>query len=120
MAARLPTRPPPRRRRPSVTVVGAHAPGCAGRRSRRNVADWLAHLVPDAAARRLLAPLVRLATYADADEQQAADMLTEALRAGGVRYLDGGWDALVQRLRRTASAAGASHRRWGAGGVRQP
>lgn len=73
-----------------------------------NVADWLAHLVPDAAARRLLTPLVRLATYTDADEQQAADMLSEALRAGGVRYLDGGWDALVQRLRRTASAAGAA------------
>lgn len=72
------------------------------------VADWLAHLVPDAAARRLLAPLIRLATYADADKRQAAYMLTEALRAGGVRYLDGGWDALVQRLREVASAAGAS------------
>lgn len=73
-----------------------------------SVADWLEHRVPDAVARRLLAPLVRLATYADADEQQAADVLTEALRAGGVRYLDGGWDALVQRLRRAASAAGTA------------
>jgi phytoene dehydrogenase-like protein len=73
-----------------------------------SVADWLEDRVPDPATRRLFAPLVRLATYADADEQQAADMLTEALRAGGVRYLDGGWDALVQRLRKAASAAGAT------------
>jgi glycine/D-amino acid oxidase-like deaminating enzyme len=73
-----------------------------------NVADWLTHVVPDTAARRLLTPLVRLATYADADERQAADVLTGALRAGGARYLDGGWGALVQRLRQAASASGAA------------
>lgn len=73
-----------------------------------SVADWLSCLASDAAARRLLGPIVRLATYADADEEQAADVLTEALRAGRVRYLDGGWDALVQRLHRAADAAGAS------------
>src|SRR6056297_2114481 len=53
-----------------------------------SVADWLAVMAPDAATRRLLAPFVRLTTYADAPEQQAADILTEALRAGGVRYLE--------------------------------
>jgi phytoene dehydrogenase-like protein len=75
-----------------------------------SVADWLARMVPDASTRRLLAPLVRLATYADDPEEQAADMLAEAMRVGGVRYLDGGWVALVQRLREAASDAGASIR----------
>lgn len=73
-----------------------------------SVADWLADTVPDASARRLLGPLVRLSTYADASEEQAADVFTEALRAGRVRYLDGGWVALMERLRRTASRGGAT------------
>ena len=73
-----------------------------------SVADWLAHTTPNPAARRLLTPLVRLATYAEDPDVQAADVLAEALRAGGVRYLDDGWSALVDRLRRAAIASGAT------------
>jgi phytoene dehydrogenase-like protein len=75
-----------------------------------SVAAWLEHHVPDERARRTLAVMARLATYADALDEQAADVMAEAMRGGGVRYLDGGWGSLVERLRTTAEAAGADIR----------
>jgi phytoene dehydrogenase-like protein len=75
-----------------------------------SVADWLARRIPDARARGSATVLARLATYADSLEVQSADLLAEALRGGAVRYLDGGWGAVVDRLRAAVSAAGAEVR----------
>jgi phytoene dehydrogenase-like protein len=70
------------------------------------VAELLDTMTTDPWARRALDALVRLATYADAFDEQAADVLTEQLRDSPVRYLDGGWGALVARLRHAFVAVG--------------
>jgi phytoene dehydrogenase-like protein len=75
-----------------------------------SVGAWLERRVPDQRARDTLSVMARLATYADAPDDQAADVMAEALRAGGVRYLDGGWGSLVDRLRKAAVTAGAEVR----------
>ena len=75
-----------------------------------SVAEWLARRLPDARARGTAMVLARLMTYADDFDVQAADVMAEALRAGAVRYLDGGWGALVRRLDTAARAAGAEVR----------
>jgi phytoene dehydrogenase-like protein len=72
-----------------------------------SVADWLASRAPDHRTRGTLTVLGRLATYADALDEQAADVMAEAIRGGGVRYLDGGWESLVERLRTAVEVAGA-------------
>jgi phytoene dehydrogenase-like protein len=74
------------------------------------VGTWLARRLPDPRARATATVLARLATYGDSLDEQAADLLAEALRGGAVRYLDGGWGALVDRLRRAAVDAGAQVR----------
>lgn len=74
------------------------------------VADWLTRCLPDPRARGGAAVLARLATYADAAGEQGADVLAEALRGGTVRYLDGGWEAVVGRLREAAEDAGVELR----------
>lgn len=63
------------------------------------VSDWLGRVTADDRTRRFLEAVARLGTYADALDVQAADMLAEALRGGTVRYLDGGWQQLVEGLR---------------------
>jgi phytoene dehydrogenase-like protein len=83
-----------------------------------SVAAWLAARVPDPRARGVMTVMARLATYADALDEQAADVMAEAIRGGGVRYLDGGWGALVARLRGAAEAAGGRVVRTGAGVTR--
>jgi phytoene dehydrogenase-like protein len=74
------------------------------------VAEWLERRLPDPRTRAVGTVLARLSTYADSLDQQAADLFGEALRSGTVRYLHGGWGALVDRLRRAAVDAGASIR----------
>jgi len=67
----------------------------------RTVAGWLDDLgLPDD-ARRLVALLVRVATYADAPELLSADVAVSQMQlalGSGVRYLDGGWQQLVDAL----------------------
>jgi phytoene dehydrogenase-like protein len=94
------------------TLVGLARLATAARRDDPdgNAGEWLATHLPDPRARATAAVLARLATYADALDDQAADVLAEALRGGGVRYLDGGWGALVERLRTAAVTAGAEVR----------
>jgi phytoene dehydrogenase-like protein len=75
-----------------------------------SVRDWLAAHLPDPQAQATATVMARLATYSDSLDEQAADVLAEALRGGSVRYLDGGWGALVGRLHRAAVAAGAEVR----------
>jgi phytoene dehydrogenase-like protein len=74
------------------------------------VAEWLARRLPDPRARAAGTVLARLSTYADSLDEQAADLLGEALRSGGVRYLHGGWGALVDRIRSAAVEAGVDVR----------
>jgi phytoene dehydrogenase-like protein len=72
-----------------------------------SVRSWIDANVLDQRARDSITVMARLATYADALDEQAADVMAEAIRGGGVRYLDGGWNGLVERLQDAAVAAGA-------------
>jgi phytoene dehydrogenase-like protein len=72
--------------------------------------DWLAaeRLRPDVKA--LLRALARVATYAAQPEDADAHATLEQIRlglTGGVLYLDGGWQTLVDGLRAAAAEAGA-------------
>jgi phytoene dehydrogenase-like protein len=70
---------------------------------------WIARTARQPAVRRLLAALVRLSTYCDApatlDAGLAVEQLQLALR-DGVRYVDGGWQRLVDGVAARARAAG--------------
>lgn len=72
------------------------------------VFEWLEQAVVRPEVREVLAALVRLATYAhDPDRQSAAAALAQLqLAQQGVLYLDGGWQSLVDGLRRAAEDAG--------------
>jgi phytoene dehydrogenase-like protein len=91
----------------------------------RTVDDWLDGAVGDPAARRLVHAVVRVATYCDApDRLDAGAALAQVQRSlhGSVRYLDGGWQHLVDQLTASPPAAArpsAPMRRWHVcGGVR--
>jgi hypothetical protein len=67
----------------------------------RSVADWIDVTVRDERARELLAMLVRLTTYSNHPRSMSADVAIQMLQAGlgpGVRYLERGWDQLVDAL----------------------
>lgn len=75
----------------------------------RPVADWLDEQVDRPAVRRLVVALLRLSTYAAAvDEAPAARVIRQFQLAlsGGVRYLDGGWQTLVDGLAHVAAGHG--------------
>jgi phytoene dehydrogenase-like protein len=71
--------------------------------------QWLRQAVPEPRVRQVVELFLRVATYAnDPDRQSAGAALAQfrlALR-GGVRYLDGGWQTLVDGLRQAAETAG--------------
>jgi len=72
---------------------------------------WLARDVRHAEVRTLLGGLVRLTSYAaDHERMSAGSALAQVQGAlgGGVRYLDGGWQTLVDGLAATATRAGAT------------
>ncbi|MBX3026556.1 FAD-dependent oxidoreductase [bacterium] len=76
-----------------------------------SVDDWLARDVRHPGVRALVGALVRVSSYA-ADHQRmsagaALAQIQHALGAG-VRYLDGGWQGLVDGLAARARAAGAT------------
>jgi hypothetical protein len=67
----------------------------------RTVADWIDGTVRDERARQALATLVRLTSYANHPETMSAEVAIRMLQAGtgpGVRYLERGWDQLVDAL----------------------
>ncbi|MCK6518132.1 FAD-dependent oxidoreductase [Myxococcota bacterium] len=77
-------------------------------RPQGDVGAWLDGLPEDAAA--LLRALLRVTSYAHPVERLPAALMLGQLRAGlggGVLYLDGGWQRLVDTLRDLAVAAGA-------------
>ncbi len=73
------------------------------------LASWLDSQVADAGVRGLLEMLVRVTTFTNDPEQQSAgaaiEQLQLALRAS-VLYLDGGWQTIVDGLRRAAVDSG--------------
>ncbi len=72
------------------------------------LSEWIEGAVVRPDVRELLAALLRLSTYAhDPDRQSAGAALTQIeLAQKGVLYLDGGWQSLVDGLRRAAEGAG--------------
>jgi phytoene dehydrogenase-like protein len=76
----------------------------------RSMAAWIDEQVSHPDARLLLRMAARTATYqADLDELDAAAGVRNLVAAltDGVRYLDGGWQQLVEALRVVAERAGA-------------
>lgn len=75
----------------------------------KTVDEWLAALSRRAEVRRLLAALVRVATYGNAPDRMSGGAALEQVQAalsGNVLYLDHGWQQLVTALRDAAIAAG--------------
>lgn len=75
----------------------------------RSLADWLDARGLDGVARQFAEALVRVASYANAPATFAAAPALANARAGispGVRYLDGGWQSLVDQLLSIAADRG--------------
>lgn len=71
--------------------------------------DWLDRTLSQPDARRLVQALFRVATYTDDPEQQSAGAAIAQLQlalSSNVLYLDGGWQTLVEGLRKAAQTAG--------------
>ncbi len=74
------------------------------------LANWLATTVRHPIVRDVIAMLARVTTFTNAPEVQSAGAALEQLQLAAranVLYLDGGWQTIVQSLRRTALDAGA-------------
>lgn len=74
-----------------------------------SLADWIDRATKDASARALLAMIGRTATYMPDPTRIAAEASVPQIVGAivdGVRYLDGGWQQLVDALRATAESAG--------------
>lgn len=78
-----------------------------------SLADYLERNVRHARVRAVLAAVIRLTSYAHAPAEFSAGAALAQLQAGlgrGVRYLDGGWQSMIDALGRSAIAAGATLR----------
>jgi phytoene dehydrogenase-like protein len=77
-----------------------------------SLADTVAAQLRHQASRELLCALVRLTSYANDPERMSggAALLQLQLAQGGVRYLHGGWQSLVDALREVALRAGVEIR----------
>jgi phytoene dehydrogenase-like protein len=77
------------------------------------ISAWLADRVRHPEVRELVAALFRLSAYANDPDRASAGGAIEQLQralAGGVRYLDGGWQTIVDALAAAARAAGVEIR----------
>jgi phytoene dehydrogenase-like protein len=87
--------------------------GSLGRLKLASLADttqrqWLDSLDLHPDARRVVETLSRLVSYAHAPDVVSADVAVHQLQlSGGVLYLDGGWQSLVDGLRSVATVGGA-------------
>jgi phytoene dehydrogenase-like protein len=73
--------------------------------------QWLRGAVSAPRLRQIVELFLRVATYANDPERQSAGAALAQLRlalTSGVRYLDGGWQTLVDGLRGAAEAAGVA------------
>lgn len=82
--------------------------GLAERAGDRAFGDWLdgEGVRPD--LRKWVLALARLSTYSATPEQLPARYVFGQLSPGGVWYVDGGWQAIVDELVRVAGAAGVT------------
>lgn len=80
----------------------------------QTVAELLDGISDDEPTRAFLSALARLGLYADAEHEVAADVLAAATRGNPARYLDGGWQRLVDQLVTIARGAGVRFNRVGA------
>jgi len=77
---------------------------------RVTVQDWLESRIRHAEVRRLVGALVRVSSYTNCPERMSAGAALLQIQAALtklVKYLDGGWQVLVDGLQRVALAAGA-------------
>jgi hypothetical protein len=111
--------------RPLLGALRARPADWAG----ATAADWVGAVARPGAERDLLEALVRTATYTSRLGEVPAPVAIDQTRRAmwpGVRYLDGGWQRLVERLADRARATGATVRQHarvealldGGGGVR--
>ncbi|MFC4302270.1 phytoene desaturase family protein [Cohnella boryungensis] len=72
--------------------------------------EWAEREIGDPMVRHIFYALCRTATYTqDPDYQSAGPALKQvrrSLKAGGVKYVDGGWQSIVDQLRDKAAALG--------------
>jgi phytoene dehydrogenase-like protein len=74
------------------------------------VRDWLDREIRRDETRQLLRALIRVATYTNAPECQSAGAAiaqVQSALSGGMYYLDGGWQTLIDGLRASAEKSGA-------------
>lgn len=75
-----------------------------------SVREWLDQTLQHLQTRRVAEAFLRLSTYANDAERLSAGAAISQMQlalAGGVLYLDGGWQTLVDKLRAAADQAGA-------------
>lgn len=85
----------------------------ASRLADRSAASWVQEMTTSHAARALLAQILRLSSYCADLERASADALVGQLQlalSSGVRYLDGGWQSMVDALAGAARTAGVTVR----------
>jgi phytoene dehydrogenase-like protein len=78
-----------------------------------STSEWLRQTLRSAKARAAAAALVRVTTFVADQESLSADVAAKQLKLGivpGVRYLEGGWQSLVNALAAKAEQAGATLR----------
>lgn len=71
-----------------------------------SVTAWFDRFGLDGTPRRVAEAFVRLMTYADAPDLLSAEAFVTQLQLGAVRYLDGGWQTMVDGLAAAGAAAG--------------
>jgi phytoene dehydrogenase-like protein len=80
---------------------------------RRTVREWVSATVSRPRVRAFLSALVRLTSYANADDAMSAGAAIRQVKqavAGSVYYLDGGWQSLVDGLAAAATKSGVTFR----------
>jgi phytoene dehydrogenase-like protein len=78
---------------------------------RLSLREWAERDIRNEGVRRLLYALVRLSTYADDPDRQSAEAAVKRLQnsvEGGVMYVNGGWQTVVDALREAALTAGVA------------
>ncbi len=93
-----------------VRVLARLVMGHPAALGRQSIAGWLDRTVRRPRVRRVLDALARTFTYTAALDQVSADVFATQMKLSAqhnVRYLDGGWQTLVDGVRRVAQQAGA-------------
>ncbi len=74
------------------------------------VAQWVSQITSSPRVQQVITALSRLTTYANAPQDLSAEIFLRQIQLyfrDGVRYLDGGWQTLIDGLQQAAQNAGA-------------